>query len=76
VTLVTTDSQERIAFTIVTANVVPSSLILFVLMIAAMHSPKRRFLEEPHISTSLKMKSFIVTRENLKSYIALTGWAL
>jgi hypothetical protein len=38
--------------------------------------PKHRFLHEPCAVTSQKTAFFIVIREDLKSYIALTGWAL
>jgi hypothetical protein len=37
----------------------------------------RRFLQEPHGVTSQKTSFFIViAMKNLKSYIALTGWAV
>jgi hypothetical protein len=45
----------------VTANVVRSSLILSTLMMEAIRSLKRRFLEEPHSVTSQKTAFFIVT---------------
>jgi hypothetical protein len=44
-----------------TANVVPSSPILVTLMMEALSSPKRRFLQEPHGVTSQKTPFFIVT---------------
>jgi hypothetical protein len=41
------------------------------------HAPqKRRFLQEQHGDTSQNTTFFSHRRENLKSYIALTGWAL
>jgi hypothetical protein len=43
-----------------TANVVPSSQILVTLMMKYV-PPKRRFLQEPHGVTSLKMVFFIIT---------------
>jgi hypothetical protein len=39
---------------LVTASVVPSSLILVTLMKEALGSPQRRFLQEPHDATSQK----------------------
>jgi hypothetical protein len=62
---------------LVTANVVPSSLILVSLMIEALSSSEmsvltratRRNVLEDDILHSHR-------RENLKSYIALIGWAL
>jgi hypothetical protein len=44
---------------LVTANVVPSSLILVTLMMEELVPPKRRYLEEPHGVTSQKMSFFI-----------------
>jgi hypothetical protein len=38
--------------------------------------PKRWFLQEPHGVTSHKMALHSHRRETLKSYIALTDWAL
>jgi hypothetical protein len=46
---------------LVKANVVPSSPILVALIMEAISSPKRRFLQEPHGVTSQKMPFFIVT---------------
>jgi hypothetical protein len=46
---------------IVTASVVPSSLILVTLMKEAPSSSENRFLQEPHRVTSLKIPFFIVT---------------
>jgi hypothetical protein len=62
---------------LVTANVVPSAPILFTLMIEALSSSEtsvvttatRRNIPKDAILHSHR-------RENLKSYIALTGWAL
>jgi hypothetical protein len=57
---------------LVTANVVPSSTIVVTLMMEAIHSSEtsvltratRRYIHHSH------------RRENFKSYIALSGWAL
>jgi hypothetical protein len=46
---------------LVTANDVPSSLILVILMMEALRSPKRRFLQEPRSITSQKTAFFIIT---------------
>jgi hypothetical protein len=62
---------------LVTANVVPSSQILVTLMMEALRSSEmpvltrgtRRNIPDDGILHSHR-------RENLKSYIALTGWAL
>jgi hypothetical protein len=62
---------------LVTANVVPRSLILFTLMMEALHSSEtsvliratQRNIPEDDILHSHR-------REYLRSYIALTGWAL
>jgi hypothetical protein len=62
---------------LVTAKVVPSSLIIFTLIMDAIHSTEtlvltrttRRHIPEDGILCSH-------CRENLKSYIALSGWAL
>jgi hypothetical protein len=59
------------------ANVVPSSLILVTLMMEVIRSSETsdltratcRYIQEDDILHSHR-------RENLKSYIALTGWAL
>jgi hypothetical protein len=61
---------------VVTANVVPSSLIIFTLRWGRHVLPKPRFLQEPHGVKSQKMAFFSHRRENLKFYIALTGWDL
>jgi hypothetical protein len=49
---------------LITANVVPSSPILVTLMMEALSSPKRPFLQEPHGVTSQKTPFFIVTAVN------------
>jgi hypothetical protein len=62
---------------LVTANVFPSSPILVILMLETLGSSEasvlaratRRNIPEDGILHSLR-------RENLKSYIALTGWAM
>jgi hypothetical protein len=46
---------------LVTANVVPSSPILFTLMMPGYVPPKRRYLQEPHGVTSQKTPFFTVT---------------
>jgi hypothetical protein len=62
---------------LVTANVVPSSLILVTLVMVAIR------LSETSVLTGAARRNIpedailhIHRRENLKSYIALTGWAL
>jgi hypothetical protein len=87
VALVRTDVSEELSASIVrvtesdrlivTANVVPSSPILITLMMEALTSSetwvlpraKRRNIPEDGILHSHR-------REDLKPYIALTGWAL
>jgi hypothetical protein len=57
------------------ANVVPSSLILFTLMMEELHSSETPILARTtwrNIPEYGILLSHI--RENLKSYIALTGW--
>jgi hypothetical protein len=44
-----------------TPNVVPSSPIPVTLMIEAIRSPKRRFLQDPHGRTSQKSAFLIIT---------------
>jgi hypothetical protein len=51
----------RVRRLLVTAKVVPSSLILVTLMRRRYVPPKRRFLQEPHSVTSQKTAFFIVT---------------
>jgi hypothetical protein len=46
---------------LVTANDVPSSPILITLVMEAIHSPKRRILQELHSLTSQTTAFFIVT---------------
>jgi hypothetical protein len=62
---------------LLTANVVPSSPIVVVLMIEAIRS------SETSVLTTATRRNIPVDdilhshrRENLKSYVALTGWAL
>jgi hypothetical protein len=62
---------------LVTANVVPRSLILFILMMEAIRSSETLALTRAtlcYISEDGILQSH--RRENLKSYIALTGWTL
>jgi hypothetical protein len=49
---------------LVTASVVPCSLILVTLMKETLRSPKRRFLQEPHGVTFQKTPFFMVTAVN------------
>jgi hypothetical protein len=60
---------------IVTANIA-SSPIFTTVMMEALRSSETSFLHEQHGITSQKTAFFIVRRENLRSYIALIGWAL
>jgi hypothetical protein len=68
---------RRVLQSLVTANVVPSSHILSILMMEAIRSSEtsvltgvtRRHIPEDDILHSHR-------REDLRSYIALTGWAL
>jgi hypothetical protein len=60
----------------VTSNVIPSPPILVTLMMGAIVPPKHRFLQELHDVTSQETAFFSHCRENLKSYITLTGWTL
>jgi hypothetical protein len=77
VTLVRTDVLRSVLRLLVTANFVPSSLILVTLMMEAIRSYKtsvltrviRRQILEYGILHSHR-------RENLKYYLALTGWTL
>jgi hypothetical protein len=80
VALVRTDVSEEAIIVrrlLITANVVPSSLILVTLMKEALSSSEtsvltratRRNIPEDTILHSHR-------HENIKSYIALTGWAL
>jgi hypothetical protein len=43
---------------LVTANIVPTSLILFTLMIEVIHSYETSFLKEPYVITSQKTAFF------------------
>jgi hypothetical protein len=72
-----TSFLRRVRWLVVTDNVVPSSLISVALMMEALSSfetsgltrATRRNIPEDDILHSYR-------RENLKSYIALTGWTL
>jgi hypothetical protein len=62
---------------LVTANVVPSSLLLVTLMMEALRALETSVLTRAtrhNIHENDILRSH--RRENLKSYIALTGWAL
>jgi hypothetical protein len=62
---------------LVTANVVPIVLIIFILMMEAIISSETSVLTRTtrrHILGNSTVHSY--RRENLKYYIALTGWAL
>jgi hypothetical protein len=58
---------------LVTVNILPSLLIPFTLMTELIGYPKLRFLQESHGITSEDGTLHRHRRENLKSYIALTG---
>jgi hypothetical protein len=62
---------------LVTANVVPSSPILVTLMMEAIRSSETSVLTKA-ISRGIPEDGILHSyrRENLKSYIALTGWAM
>jgi hypothetical protein len=67
----------RLLAAVVTAYVVPSSLILSTLMMGAMRSSKTSFLARAtwhHVPKDDILHRY--RRENLESYIALTGCAL
>jgi hypothetical protein len=80
---VTSNRSTHVAFfrsvlrLLITVNIVPSSLILVTVMMEVIHSSEtsvhtratRRYIPEDDILRSHR-------RENLKSYIALTGWTL
>jgi hypothetical protein len=79
VALVRTDVSRELSASIirVTANVVPSSPILVTLMMEALRS------SEPSVLTRATQRNIPEDdilhnhrREDVKSYIALTGWAL
>jgi hypothetical protein len=62
---------------LVTANIVPSSLILVDLMVEAIHSFESSVLTRAtwhNIPEDTILHSHC--RENLESYVALTGWTL
>jgi hypothetical protein len=62
---------------LVTANVVPSSAILVTLMMEALHSSETSVLTRATLCNIPEDGILHSQRgENLKSYIALTGWAL
>jgi hypothetical protein len=69
--------QRRMRRLLVTANVVPSPPILATLMMVALSSFETSILTR---ATRRKIPEDAIlhchSRENLKSYIALTGWAL
>jgi hypothetical protein len=62
---------------LVTANFVPSSLIIVTLMMEALRSSEKLFLTRA-TRRNIPEDGILHSnrRENLKSYIALTGWAL
>jgi hypothetical protein len=67
----------RIDEVLVTANVVSRELILLTLIMEAMHSSEtsaRKTAARRHIPKDGTLHSHCL--ENLRSYIALTGWAL
>jgi hypothetical protein len=69
--------SQRYQKPIVTANVLPSSMILFTLMTEAIRSSKMSVLTRAtrrHIPEDGILHSH--NHENLKSSIALTGWTL
>jgi hypothetical protein len=69
--------QRNVSQLLVTANVVPSSLIFFTLMMVATYSSETLFLTTAtwrHIPEDSILHGH--HRENLKSYIALTSQAL
>jgi hypothetical protein len=62
---------------LLTTNVVPGSPILVTLMMEALSSSERQFLQEPRGLTSQKTTFFIVTAVKTSNLnIALTGWIL
>jgi hypothetical protein len=80
VALLRLDVQEercKVIQLVVTTNIVSSSLILFTLMMVAMRSSETSVLKiaaRRHIPVDGILLSH--GRENLNSYIALTGWTL
>jgi hypothetical protein len=71
------DYSQQLLLLLVTANIVPSSLILSTLMMEAICSSKTSVhtkATRPHIAEDGILRSHRC--ENLKSYIALTDWAL
>jgi hypothetical protein len=87
VALVRTDTSEELSASVIrvtrigelgtTANVVPSWLILFTLMMEAIRSSETSVLTRA-IQCNIPEDDIFHShsRENLKSYIALTGWTL
>jgi hypothetical protein len=67
-TLAVTSYRRRF---LVTANVVPSSPVLVVLMMEAQVPLKRRFLQQPHGVTSQKTPFFVVTAVKTANLIYL-----
>jgi hypothetical protein len=76
-TLAVINSSQRVE-SLVIANVVSSSIIIFTLKMKATRSSERRFLQEPHGVTAKKAAFYMVTaaKTSNKSCIALTGFAL
>jgi hypothetical protein len=70
-------NARRVVQLVVIANVVPSSSILVTLMMEAMCSSETSILTRAK-RRSIPQRGILHShrRENLKSYIALTGWAL
>jgi hypothetical protein len=68
---------RSVRWLLVTANIVPSSLILVILMMETLSSSETSVLTRAtrrNIPDDTILHSH--SRENVKSYIALTGWAL
>jgi hypothetical protein len=61
---------------LVTAKVAPSPLLLFTLMIEAIHPSKHLLLQATRRNIPENRILHNHRRENLKSYKALTGWSL
>jgi hypothetical protein len=71
------NQRASVFLLLVTVNIVPSSITLFTLIIKAIFSSETSVLITVtwrHIPEDGILHSHC--RENLKSYIALTGWAL
>jgi hypothetical protein len=67
---------EGVSNLLVTANVVPSSLILSALIMEAIRHSETPVFTEATRPTSQKKAFFSHRHENLKSYIEFTGRAL